>query len=215
MPRATWRRPVERGGRPRGPDPAAAGPRALHRGRQPRRGHARAASCSGRRRYAEGRDAEGWSHSAGATTASSSCATMSCANRRPPRPRSRPAAWRRSRSATRWQSWSPRRRPIVTRPPHARLTPSGYGKLLPRDQRAQRRRRGRDPAHIRGAARCGRWRDHRSYERPRRGRHVDRHPGPGSGDEIGRMAQALGVFRDTAVEIEQSNLRESRRPASS
>ena len=33
-------------------------------------------------------------------------------------------------------------------------------------------------------------------------------PGRDRSDEIGRMAQALGVFRDTAVEIEQSNLRE-------
>jgi signal transduction histidine kinase len=33
-------------------------------------------------------------------------------------------------------------------------------------------------------------------------------PGRNRSDEIGRMAQALGVFRDTAVEIEKSNLRE-------
>src|SRR5262249_61158015 len=33
-------------------------------------------------------------------------------------------------------------------------------------------------------------------------------PGRDRGDEIGRMAQALGVFRDPAVEIEKSNLRE-------
>ena len=33
-------------------------------------------------------------------------------------------------------------------------------------------------------------------------------PGRDRSDEIGRMAQALGVFRDTAVEIEKSNLRE-------
>jgi len=30
------------------------------------------------------------------------------------------------------------------------------------------------------------------------------------GDEIGRMAQALGVFRDTAIEVQKSNLREIR-----
>ena len=126
---------------------------------------------------------------------------MSCANRRPPRPRSRPAAWRRLRSATRWQSWSPRRRPIVTRPPHARLTPSAAIAATPGDQRAQRRRRGRDLAHIRGAASGPAAGEITvAIEWPRRGRHVDRHPGPGSGDEIGRMAQALGVFRDTAVE---------------
>ena len=33
-------------------------------------------------------------------------------------------------------------------------------------------------------------------------------PGRDRSDEIGRMARALGVFRDTAVEIEKSNLRE-------
>ena len=33
-------------------------------------------------------------------------------------------------------------------------------------------------------------------------------PTPGSGDEIGRMAEALVVFRDTAIEVEESNLRE-------
>ena len=33
-------------------------------------------------------------------------------------------------------------------------------------------------------------------------------PAAGSGDEIGRMAVALAVFRDTAVEIEEKNLRE-------
>jgi signal transduction histidine kinase/DNA-binding response OmpR family regulator/HAMP domain-containing protein len=33
-------------------------------------------------------------------------------------------------------------------------------------------------------------------------------PGRDRSDEIGRMAQALGVFRDTAVEIEANNLRE-------
>ena len=33
-------------------------------------------------------------------------------------------------------------------------------------------------------------------------------PGRDRSDEIGRMAQALGVFRDTAVEVEESNLRE-------
>ena len=32
-------------------------------------------------------------------------------------------------------------------------------------------------------------------------------PGPGQ-DEIGRMADALAVFRDTAVEVEEKNLRE-------
>jgi adenylate cyclase len=33
-------------------------------------------------------------------------------------------------------------------------------------------------------------------------------PAPGGGDEIGRMAEALIVFRDTAIEVEKSNLRE-------
>jgi len=33
-------------------------------------------------------------------------------------------------------------------------------------------------------------------------------PEPGSGDEIGRMAEALVVFRDTAIEVEEKNLRE-------
>ena len=33
-------------------------------------------------------------------------------------------------------------------------------------------------------------------------------PAPGSGDEIGRMAEALVVFRDTAIEVEESNLRD-------
>jgi len=33
-------------------------------------------------------------------------------------------------------------------------------------------------------------------------------PGRDRGDELGRMAQALGVFRDTAVEMQESNLRE-------
>ena len=33
-------------------------------------------------------------------------------------------------------------------------------------------------------------------------------PKPGGDDEIGRMAEALVVFRDTAIEIEESNLRE-------
>ena len=33
-------------------------------------------------------------------------------------------------------------------------------------------------------------------------------PRPGGQDEIGRMAQALTVFRDTAVEVEENNLRE-------
>jgi class 3 adenylate cyclase/HAMP domain-containing protein len=33
-------------------------------------------------------------------------------------------------------------------------------------------------------------------------------PTPGSGDEIGDMAEALTVFRDTAVEVEENNLRE-------
>jgi class 3 adenylate cyclase/HAMP domain-containing protein len=35
-------------------------------------------------------------------------------------------------------------------------------------------------------------------------------PGRERTDEVGRMAQALGVFRDTAVEVQQSNLREIR-----
>jgi class 3 adenylate cyclase/phosphoglycerate-specific signal transduction histidine kinase len=33
-------------------------------------------------------------------------------------------------------------------------------------------------------------------------------PGRMRGDELGRMAQALGVFRDTAIEVQQSNLKE-------
>ncbi|MEM7227079.1 MAG: adenylate/guanylate cyclase domain-containing protein [Pseudomonadota bacterium] len=33
-------------------------------------------------------------------------------------------------------------------------------------------------------------------------------PKPGGDDEIGRMAEALVVFRDTAIEVEESNLRE-------
>ena len=33
-------------------------------------------------------------------------------------------------------------------------------------------------------------------------------PEPGSGDEIGRMAESLVVFRDTAVEVEENNLRD-------
>jgi len=33
-------------------------------------------------------------------------------------------------------------------------------------------------------------------------------PKPGSGDEIGRMAEALVVFRDTAIEVEENNLRD-------
>ena len=33
-------------------------------------------------------------------------------------------------------------------------------------------------------------------------------PEPGSGDEIGRMAESLVVFRDTAIEIEENNLRD-------
>jgi class 3 adenylate cyclase/HAMP domain-containing protein len=33
-------------------------------------------------------------------------------------------------------------------------------------------------------------------------------PEPGSGDEIGRMAEALVVFRDTAIEVEENNLRD-------
>src|SRR6202008_4657054 len=33
-------------------------------------------------------------------------------------------------------------------------------------------------------------------------------PGRDRHDEVGRMAQALAVFRDTAVEIEEKNLRE-------
>ncbi len=33
-------------------------------------------------------------------------------------------------------------------------------------------------------------------------------PKPGSGDEIGRMAEALAVFRDTAIEVEENNLRD-------
>jgi adenylate cyclase len=33
-------------------------------------------------------------------------------------------------------------------------------------------------------------------------------PAPGGGDEIGRMAEALIVFRDTAIEVEESNLQE-------
>ncbi|MGH6920539.1 MAG: PAS-domain containing protein [Geminicoccaceae bacterium] len=35
-------------------------------------------------------------------------------------------------------------------------------------------------------------------------------PGRDRRDEIGRMAQALGVFRDTAIEVQESNLREIR-----
>jgi class 3 adenylate cyclase/HAMP domain-containing protein len=35
-------------------------------------------------------------------------------------------------------------------------------------------------------------------------------PGRHRRDEIGRMAQALGVFRDTAIEVQESNLREIR-----
>jgi class 3 adenylate cyclase/HAMP domain-containing protein len=35
-------------------------------------------------------------------------------------------------------------------------------------------------------------------------------PGRDRSDEIGRMAQALGVFRDTAIEVQASNLREIR-----
>ena len=33
-------------------------------------------------------------------------------------------------------------------------------------------------------------------------------PRPGGGDEISRMAEALAIFRDTAVEVEEKNLRE-------
>ncbi len=33
-------------------------------------------------------------------------------------------------------------------------------------------------------------------------------PGRNRGDELGRMAQALGVFRDTAIEVQKSNLKE-------
>ncbi len=33
-------------------------------------------------------------------------------------------------------------------------------------------------------------------------------PAPGGGDEISRMAEALVVFRDTAIEVEESNLRD-------
>lgn len=33
-------------------------------------------------------------------------------------------------------------------------------------------------------------------------------PGRKRSDELGRMAQALGVFRDTAIEVQKSNLRE-------
>lgn len=33
-------------------------------------------------------------------------------------------------------------------------------------------------------------------------------PEPGSGDEIGRMAESLVIFRDTAVEVEEKNLRD-------
>ena len=33
-------------------------------------------------------------------------------------------------------------------------------------------------------------------------------PEPGSGDEIGRMAESLVVFRDTAIEMEENNLRD-------
>ena len=33
-------------------------------------------------------------------------------------------------------------------------------------------------------------------------------PEPGSGDEIGRMAKSLVVFRDTAIEVEENNLRD-------
>jgi class 3 adenylate cyclase/HAMP domain-containing protein len=33
-------------------------------------------------------------------------------------------------------------------------------------------------------------------------------PDPGSGDEIGRMAESLVVFRDTAIEVEENNLRD-------
>jgi class 3 adenylate cyclase/HAMP domain-containing protein len=33
-------------------------------------------------------------------------------------------------------------------------------------------------------------------------------PAPGGGDEIGRMAEALVVFRDTAIEVEETNLRD-------
>ena len=33
-------------------------------------------------------------------------------------------------------------------------------------------------------------------------------PKPGNGDEIGRMAEALIVFRDTAIEVEENNLRD-------
>jgi class 3 adenylate cyclase/phosphoglycerate-specific signal transduction histidine kinase len=35
-------------------------------------------------------------------------------------------------------------------------------------------------------------------------------PGRNRSDEIGRMAEALGVFRDTAIEVQRSNLREIR-----
>jgi len=35
-------------------------------------------------------------------------------------------------------------------------------------------------------------------------------PGRDRSDELGRMAQALGVFRDTAIEVQESNLREIR-----
>ena len=35
-------------------------------------------------------------------------------------------------------------------------------------------------------------------------------PGRERGDELGRMAQALGVFRDTAIEVQKSNLKEIR-----
>ena len=35
-------------------------------------------------------------------------------------------------------------------------------------------------------------------------------PGRERSDELGRMAQALGVFRDTAIEVQKSNLKEIR-----
>ena len=35
-------------------------------------------------------------------------------------------------------------------------------------------------------------------------------PGRDRSDEIGRMAEALGVFRDTAIEVQRSNQREIR-----
>ena len=85
--------------------------------------------------------------------------------------------------------------------------PKGLRCLAPASRSARHRRRpdSRGGKAVVCAEDC-----HRGDERPGRRRHVDRCAGPRPQRRIGRTAEALGVFRDIAIEVQRANQREIR-----